>query len=204
MDSCFYNELTIRNTKAIIKDNDDNIELFCEEIRFGFGNRHNKDFIIFHKNYIIITDFFKIGGDDMRRQITSASVDNDISLDEINNESWVLILKNSIDNLKLKWEHIFKLLENDINKKNFSTLSSNYNVSIRLNSIKDVLAFYEACEFVPEHSKLELSGNFYSNIKIYYRKTLCPVPLCLVPSHEIGKSRSSRKFDVNLDYFLFE
>ena len=166
MESRFYNGLTIRNTKVIFKDNDDNIELFCEEIRFGFGNRQNKDFIIFHKNNIIVTDFADIGGGNMRRQITPTSVDNDISLDEINIESWVLIPKNSIDNLKLEWRHIFKLLENDINKRNFSNLSSNSNVSIRLNSINDVLAFYEACEFVPEHSKLELLGNFYCNIKI--------------------------------------
>ena len=168
MKSRFYNGLTIRNTKAIFKDNDDNIELFCEEIRFGFGYRQNKDSIIFHKNSIIITDFADIGGDNMRRQITSTSVDDDISLDEINNESWVLIPKNSIDNLGLDWKLFLKLLENDINKQNFPTLSSNSNVSIRLKSMKDVLSFYEACEFIPGHSKLEFSGDFYSNIKIYY------------------------------------
>ena len=40
---------------------------------------------------------------------------------------------------------------------------------------------------------------------LVYRKTLCPVPLCLVsPSWNWKKSRSSRKFDVNLNYFLFE
>ena len=165
MESHSYNRLTFQNTKVIFKDNDDNVELFCEEIRFGFGFRENKGFIIFHKNNIIITDFVNIGGGNMRRQITSTSVDSNISLDEINNKSRVLILKNSIDNLVLEWEYIFKLLENDINKKNFPTLSSNSNVSIRIDSMKDVLAFYEACEFVPEHSKLELSGNFYSNIK---------------------------------------
>ena len=160
--------MTFRNTKVIFKDNDDNVELFCEEIRFGIGYRQNKNSIIFHKNNIIITDFADIGGDNMRRQITSTSVNNDISLDEINSESWVPIPKNSIDNLELDWELILKLLENDINKKKFSTLPSNSNVWIRLRSMNDVLSFYEACEFVPEHSKLELCWDFYSNINIYY------------------------------------
>ena len=164
MESSSYNRLTFKNTKVIFKDNHDNVELFCEEIRFGFGFRENKGFIIFYKNNIIITDFVNIGGGNMRRQITSTSFDNDISFDEINSESWVLILKNSIDNLELEWRHIFKLLESNINKRNFATLSSNSNVWIRLKSINDVLAFYEACEFIPEHSKLELSGDFYSNI----------------------------------------
>ena len=83
MESRSHNKLTIRKTKVIFKDNDENVELFCEEIRFGFGNRINKDWIIFHKNNIIISNFFSVEGDNMRRQITSPSVDNDISLDDI-------------------------------------------------------------------------------------------------------------------------
>ena len=36
-----------------------------------------------------------------------------------------------------------------------------------------------------------------------YRKTLCPVPLYLVPLMKLEKSRSSTKIDVNLEYLLF-
>ena len=44
--------------------------------------------------------------------------------------------------------------------------------------------------------KKYLINNFTKDL---YRKTLCPVPLM-----KLEKSRSSIKFDINLDYFLFE
>ena len=78
-------------------------------------------------------------------------------LDDLNNESCILIPKNNLSCIRLKLIRISNTLKNKINVINFKSLSLMTKIIIKISLMKDLAELNELKEYFPEHSELEIS-----------------------------------------------
>ena len=133
-----------------------------DEINFELG----KIDLTFLEDYVCITTFDKITGDNFRKDILAKKfTSEDISLTELKNERYILIPKNSLSSLRLEINNIAKLFKNEINQSKFRTLLSNTNIVIILKSSEDLKDFEllrKFSEYIPEHTNFELNDDNFT------------------------------------------
>ena len=84
-------------------------------------------------------------------------------MDDLKNESCILIPRNNLSCVKLKLGDISYLFENETNGTNFKALSPKTKIIIKLSSMRDLAELNKLKKYFPEHS--ELTINYFHTIK---------------------------------------
>ena len=101
-------------------------------------------------------------------------------MDDLNNESCALILRNNLSCIKLDLGDISDIFENEINVANFKSLSLKTKIIIKLSSINDLAELNELKEHFPEHSELTINYSYTKNkiLKYLFKTIKMKLALC--------------------------
>ena len=150
--------LIFEKTLVLFKTKDDMNKAYWDKIGVIFGEDLSQENILFLENYVWISNFQEIHVENVKKvNLTTEISLEGLSLSDLNNESCILIPKNSLSSIKLKLGDMSYIFENEINVRNFKSLSLKTKIIIKLRSMKDLAELNELKEYFPEHSELEIS-----------------------------------------------
>ena len=123
-----------------------------------------KSIVLFLENYVWISNFKEIHVENLKKEnLTTKTPLEGLSLADLKNESCILIPRNNLSWIKLILSDIPNIFENEINVRNFKSLSFKTKIIIEISSMNDLVKLNKLKEYFPEHSELAIS---YSLTKI--------------------------------------
>ena len=133
------------------------IKAYWDEIGFSFDENSSQENILFLDNYIWISNFKEMYARNLKKEnLTTKIALEGLSLDDLNNESCILIPKNSLSGIQLDLRDTSSIFANEISVKNFKSLSSKTKIIIELSSMDDLAKLNKIKEYFPEHSELKI------------------------------------------------
>ena len=149
--------LIFEKTVVLFKTKDDIIKVYWDKIGFIFEKDLSQENILFLENYIWISNLERIAIDNFKKEnLATMTPLEGLSLSDLDNESCILIPRNNLSCIKLNWENISNIFENEINTTNCKSLSSKIKIVIKLFSMNDLAELNKIKEFFPEHSELTI------------------------------------------------
>ena len=113
--------------------------------------------ILFLENYIWISNFDAIKVENFKKEnLATKTPLEGLSLDDLKNESCILITMNNLSCIRLNLKDISNTFENEINVTNFKSLPLKTKIVIRLSSMDDLDELNKLKEYFPEHSELAI------------------------------------------------
>ena len=150
--------LKFEKTLVIFKTKDDIIKAYWDKISFTFEKDLSQENILFLENYVWIYNIKKIHAENFKKEnVTIKTPFESLSLDDLKNESYILIPRNNLSCIKLDFGELSYIFENKINGTNFKSLSLKTKIIITLFSMDDLAELNKLKEYFPEHSELEIS-----------------------------------------------
>ena len=140
------------------KTKEDMVKAYWDKIAFTFVKDLNQENILFLENYVWIFNIERIAIENFKKENLDTKTPLEcLSLGNLNNESCILISRNNLSWIKLKWRNIFNIFKNEINVINFKSLSLKTKIVIELSSMKNLAELNKLKEYFPEHSELAIS-----------------------------------------------
>ena len=147
------------------------------EIKSGvtFKEDLSQENILFLENYVWISNIDEIHVENLKKEnLTSKTQLEGLSLGYLKNESCILIPKNKLSYINLNLINIFNIFGNEINVRNFKSLSLKTKIIIELSSMDDLSELNKLKEYFPDHSELTIDFSdtnkilkyWFNNIKI--------------------------------------
>ena len=131
------------------------IKAYWDKVEFTEDLR--KENILFLENYVKILNFYPIHVENLKIENLPTKITlEDLSLDDSNSESYILIPKNNLSCIKLNLEYISNLFENEISVTEFKSLSLKTKIIIENCSMDDLAELNKLKEHFPEHSELAI------------------------------------------------
>ena len=147
---------------------------------FIFVKDLNQENILFLENYVWISYLKDIYVENFKKENLATKIPlEDLSLSDLKVEDCILIPRNNLSCIKLKWRNISYIFENEINIANFKSLSLKTKIIIKLSSMDDLTKINKLKEYFPEHSELTIDFSDtnkilkYSINNINMKLTLC-------------------------------
>ena len=151
----------MKKTLVLVKTKDDVVKAYWNKIGFIFKYNFSKENILFLENYVWIYSFERIKVENLKKENLTTKISlEDLSLDDLNNESCILIPRNNLLCIKLNLRDMYKIFENEINVRNFKSLSLKTKIIIEISTIKELVELNKLKEYIPEHSELAI---YFSN-----------------------------------------
>ena len=145
-------------TLVVFKAKDNIVKAYWDNIGFSFDENSSQENILFLENYVWIFNIEAIDVENLKKEnLTTKTPLEDLLLDDLNNESCILIPRNNLSCIKLNWENISGIFENEINATNFKSLSSKTKIVIKLFTMDDIAELNKLKEYFPEHSELAIN-----------------------------------------------
>ena len=156
--------LKFEKTVVLFKSKDDMVKAYWDEISFTFKYKLWQENILFLDNYVWISNLKTIKVENFKKEnLATTTPIEGLLLDDLKNESCILIPKNNLSCIKLKLGDISYIFKNEMNVTNFKSFSLKIKIVIRLTSMKDLAELNKLKEYFPEHSELVIS--YTSTIK---------------------------------------
>ena len=149
--------LLFEKTLVLFKTKDDMVKAHWDNIGFSFDKNLSQKNILFHENYVWISNFKTINFEKFKKEnlITKTPLEG-LSLDDLKVDDCILIPKNNLSYIKLNLKNFANILENEINIANFKSLSLKTKIIIEICSMEDLAELNKLKEYFPEHSELEI------------------------------------------------
>ena len=124
---------------------------------FTFNDNFSQENILFLENYVWIFNFEEIHAENLKKENLDTKTPHEgLSLNDLKNESCILISRNNLSCIKLNIKKIVYIFENEISVTNFKSLSLKTKIIIEIFSMNDLALLNELKEYFPEHSELAI------------------------------------------------
>ena len=137
------------------------VKAYWDKIGFTFKTNLSQENILFLENYVWISNLDRIAVKNLKKDnLTTRILLEVLLLDHLKNESCILIPRNNLSCIKLKLGDMSSNFENEINGRNFKSLSLKTKIITKLFSMEDLAELNKLKEYFPEHSELAIDYSF--------------------------------------------